>query len=221
MNQFEIEAETRHDRGKGASRRLRRNGKFPAVVYGAHKDAVAIQLGHTEMLLHTAHEAFYSHILDLKIDGAPEKVVVKDMQRHPFKPFIMHMDFQRIDEAAELTLRVPIHFLNEESCVGVKQGGGVVAHLISDLEVSCLPKDLPEYIEVDIANVNLGESVHLADLQMPPGVQITSVMHGGDDGLAVVQVVTPRAAPVEEDIVDADVDSAAEPTDEAPAEDEG
>ena len=119
MDIFEIEAELRHDRGKGASRRLRRAGKFPGVVYGAHKDAVAIQLPHNELLLHTQHEAFYSHILTLKIDGKGERVVVKDIQRHPYKPFLQHMDFLRVSETETLTVRVPLHFINEERCAGV------------------------------------------------------------------------------------------------------
>ncbi|MEQ8663909.1 MAG: 50S ribosomal protein L25 [Gammaproteobacteria bacterium] len=124
MDIFEIEAELRHDRGKGASRRLRRAGKFPAVVYGGHADAVAVQLNHNELLLHTQHEAFYSHILSLKVDGKTERVVVKDIQRHPYKPFLMHMDFLRVQESESLNMRVPLHFLNEERCVGVKQNGG-------------------------------------------------------------------------------------------------
>lgn len=199
MNTFEVNAETRTLRGKGASRRLRRNGKVPGVVYGAHKDAVSIQMNHNELLLQTANEAFYSHILDLKIDGAPEKVVLKDMQRHAYKPFITHMDFQRVDASEELTIRVPIHFINEESCVGVKQGGGVVSHLMSDLEITCLPHNLPEFIEVDVQTLEVGDSIHLADLTMPEDVQITSMMHGGDDSLAVVQVVMPRVSALEEE----------------------
>lgn len=209
MNEFEIEAETRKDRGKGASRRLRRAGKIPGVVYGAHKDAVAVQLAHNDMLLHTAHEGFYSHILDLKLDGVTEKVVLKDMQRHPYKPFLMHMDFQRVDAAEALTMRVPLHFINEERCVGVKQGGGVISHLMSDLEVTCLPGNLPEFIEIDVAELDLGDSVHLVDVKMPEGVQLTSLMHGGDDNLAVVQVAMPRVV-VEESAEEA-VEEAAEP----------
>lgn len=199
MNQFEVDAEIRQDRGKGASRRLRRAGKFPGIVYGAHKDPVAIQLNHNELLLQTAHEAFYSHILDLKVDGKAEKVVLKDMQRHPYKPFIHHMDFQRVDESEALTMRVPLHFLNEERCVGVKQSGGVISHLLSDLEITCLPKDLPEYIEIDVENLDLGDAVHLADLVLPDGVQITALMHGGDDSLAVAQVVMPRGPSAEDE----------------------
>ncbi|MGR8920487.1 MAG: 50S ribosomal protein L25/general stress protein Ctc [Gammaproteobacteria bacterium] len=198
MNKFEIEAESRHDRGKGASRRLRRAGKVPAIVYGAHKDPVAIQLGHNDVLQHAEHEAFYSHILDLKIDGTAEKVVIKDMQRHPFKPFIQHMDFQRVDESEALTMRVPLHFLNEGTCVGVKQHGGVISHLMSDLEITCLPKDLPEYIEVDVAELDVGDAIHLGQLTMPEGVQITSLIQGGEDSLPVVQVIVPRAVVEEE-----------------------
>jgi len=199
MDIFEIEAELRHDRGKGASRRLRRAGKFPGVVYGAHQDAVAIQLPHNEMLLHTQHEAFYSHILTLKIDGKPERVVVKDIQRHPYKPFLQHMDFLRVSETETLTVRVPLHFINEERCAGVKQEGGVIAHLMADLEVTCLPKDLPEYIEVDVEPLNVGDTIHLGELKMPAGVEIAALLHGGDAEQAVLQVNAPRVASAEDE----------------------
>ncbi|MGB1880823.1 MAG: 50S ribosomal protein L25/general stress protein Ctc [Gammaproteobacteria bacterium] len=204
MDIFEIDAESRSERGKGASRRLRRSGKFPAVVYGAHKDPAAIQLDHQEMLLHAEHEAFYSHILTLKIDGKAEKVVVKDMQRHPVKPFIQHMDFLRVSATETLSVRVPLHFINEDHCVGVRQGGGAISHLMNDVEVTCLPKDLPEYIEVDLANLELGASVHLADLVLPEGVQLTSVLHGGDDALPVASVHTTRASTSTDDGGDAE-----------------
>jgi len=198
MDKFELEAESRNDRGKGASRRLRRAGKIPAIVYGAGGEPSAIQLGHTDMLLHTAHEAFYSHILTLKVDGKGERVVLKDMQRHVYKPFIMHMDFQRVSERETLTMRVPLHFVNEDRCVGVKTGGGIVSHLMSDLEIVCLPKDLPEYIEVDIEQLEIGQSIHLSELELPLGVQIASVLHGGDDSLAVVSLHLPRGAASDE-----------------------
>lgn len=219
MNKFEIEAESRNDMGKGASRRLRRAGKVPAIVYGAHKDPVTIQLNHNEMLQHTELEAFYSHILDLKIDGAPEKVVVKDMQRHPVKPFIMHMDFLRIDESAAITMRVPLHFLNEDTCVGVKQGGGVVSHQMNDLEITCLPKDLPEYIEVDLAALDVGDTLHLGQVQVPEGVEIAALAHGGDESLPVASVQLPRAALVDEeeeagDAEDGETPAAAESKDD-------
>ena len=177
MDIFEIDAEPRHDLGKGASRRLRRAGKIPAIIYGGHQDAVAVQLPHNDILLHTAHEAFYSHILNLKLADKVEKVVLKDMQRHPFKPFIMHMDFLRVSETESLTMRVPLHFVNEERCVGVKQSGGSIAHLLADLEVTCLPQDLPEFIEVDLEHLGVGESIHVGELKLPPGVQVTMLLH--------------------------------------------
>ena len=192
MNIFEFDAEPRHDRGKGASRRLRRDGRIPAVIYGGHKDAVAVQVAHNDVLLRTAHEAFYSHILTLKVGGMAEKVVLKDMQRHPYKPFIMHMDFLRVSETEEITMRVPLHFLNEERCVGVKQFGGAISHLISDLEVNCLPQDLPEYIEIDLEPLNIGDTIHLGELTLPKGVQLTVLQHGGDPNQAVVQVHAAR-----------------------------
>lgn len=194
MNTFELNAEVRQLQGKGASRRLRRTGKVPAVLYGADKDPASIQLNHNEVLRQTEHEAFYSHILTLKLPAGDEKVVVKAMQRHPVRPVILHMDFQRINEREELTLRVPIHFINEDKCAAVKIGGGVISHLMSDLEVICLPKDLPEFITVDVGDLALGQTIHLADLQMPAGVRIASLVHGGDDSLPVVSAHAPRAA---------------------------
>ena len=193
LNQFEITAEPRTAQGKGASRRLRRAGKIPAILYGADKAPVSLQLDHQKMLVQTEHEAFYSHILTIKTGAVEEKVVVKDMQRHPVRKIIMHMDFLRINEAEELTLRVPLHFLNDEICVGVKQSGGVISHQMSDLEIICLPKDLPEFIAVDLANLALGHTLHLADLVLPAGVRIASLVHGGEDWLPVVTCYTPRA----------------------------
>ena len=145
------------------------------------------------MLLHTQHEAFYSHILTLKLSGgSDEKVVLKAMQRHPVRPLIMHVDFLRINEAEELTLRVPLHFLNEDSAPAIKTHGGVVSHHMSDLEVMCLPKDLPEYIEVDLMNVNIGDTIHLSELNLPSGVRVASIVHGGDPLLPVVSINAPK-----------------------------
>lgn len=194
MEIFEIAAKSRNDRGKGASRRLRRAGRVPGIVYGAGVEPQAIDLDHNDMILHCAHESFYSHILTLKIDDKAERVVLKDMQRHVYKPFIMHMDFLRVNESEVLNMRVPLHFVNEERCVGVKIGGGVISHLIADIEITCLPKDLPEFIEVDLEHMNIGDSLHLADLKLPEGVQITSLLHGGDADLAVVSLHLPRGA---------------------------
>lgn len=194
MQLFEITAEKRDDMGKGASRRLRRAGLVPAIVYGGNREPQSVQLGQNELLQQLEHEAFYSHILSLKLAGNTEKVVLKDLQRHPYKPVILHVDLQRVDEKQELTMRVPLHFLNEEKCPGVKTGGGLVSHVLTDIEVICLPKDLPEYIEVDLSTLSLGETIHLGELQMPAGVQIATLTHGGDASQAVVTVALPRTA---------------------------
>lgn len=195
QNRFEVTAEPRSMQGKSASRRLRRTGKVPAILYGAGKEPASIQLDHNEMLLHTEHEAFYSHILSLKFtSGAEEKVVLKAMQRHPVRPLILHVDFLRINEAEELTLRVPLHFVNEDSAPAIKTNGGVVSHHMSDIEVMCLPKDLPEYIEVDLMDVAIGDTVHLSELNLPAGVRIASIVHGGDPMLPVVSINAPKAA---------------------------
>ena len=194
MNKYEINAETRVGKGKGVSRRLRRDGKIPAILYGAGTEPVAIQLSHNDMMLSTENEAFYSSVLTLKLDGAPEKVVLKDMQRHAYKPRILHVDLQRVDEAERLTMRIPIHFINEDRCLGVKESGGLIAHLLTELEISCLPKDLPEFIEIDVENLELGDSVQLADVTTPEGVDITALMHGGDGSRPVVAVQVPKMA---------------------------
>lgn len=194
MNIFEIEAEERDVKGKGASRRLRRAGKVPGILYGARSEPVSIQVSQADILLRTELEAFYSHILTLKLDGTPKKVVLKDLQRHTYKADILHLDFQRIDESEQLTMRVPLHFVNEDKCAGVKTGGGMVAHLMTELEISCLPKDLPEYIEVDIIDLELGDAIPLSDVTVPEGVRIASLLHGGNDSLPVVAVQIPRTA---------------------------
>ena len=194
MNMFEIEAEMRDVKGKGASRRLRRSGKVPGILYGARSEPVSIQVGQADILLRLELEAFYSHILTLKLDGTLEKVVLKDLQRHTYKPDILHLDFQRIDESERLTMRVPLHFVNEDKCVGVRSGGGMVAHLMTELEITCLPKDLPEYIEVDIIDLELGHAIPLSDVTVPEGVLIASLVHGGDDSVPVVAVQIPRTA---------------------------
>ena len=194
MNVFELTAEARDLQGKGASRRLRRAGKIPAIVYGGDKDPAAIQVDHNDVLRRTEHEAFYSHILTLNLPAGAERVVLKDMQRHPYRPLVLHMDFQRINENEELTMRVPIHFINEENCIGVKQGGGVISHMMSDVEVMCLPRNLPEYVTVDLTNMNVGDTLHLADLAMPEGVRAAVLVHHGDASQPVVSVHAPRVA---------------------------
>lgn len=203
METFEIIAEPREDMGKGASRRLRREGKVPGVVYGAGKDAMSIMVQHNEISHHLEDEAFYSHILTLQVGKAKEKVVLKDLQRHPYKPTILHLDLLRVDENEKLTIRVPLHFINEDKCIGVKSGGGVISHVMADLEISCLPKDLPEYIEVDLAEIDLGEGIHLTDLKLPEGSEIAALLHGGDAAQIVVTVHAPKVViEVEDEIMD-------------------
>ncbi|MDA0823259.1 MAG: 50S ribosomal protein L25/general stress protein Ctc [Proteobacteria bacterium] len=192
MEQFEIAAEARELKGKGASRRLRRTGYIPGIVYGAGQEPVNIQLEHNDVIKHTGHEAFYSHILSLKLPTGTQRVVLKDMQRHPYKALVMHMDFLRVDEKEKLTMRVPLHFTNEETAIGVKSGG-VVSHVMTELEVLCFPRDLPEYIEVDVAKMDLGDTLHLSDITVPSGVEIVSLLQGGDDALPVVSIHLPRA----------------------------
>ena len=192
MEDIILNAEIRSEMGKGASRRLRKAGKVLGIVYGGKKDAVSIQLSHSDMLKATSNESFYSQVLGLSIEGKKEKVVIKDMQRHPWKPVIMHMDFNRINESETLNIRVPIHFVNEDLCIGVKQDGGVIAHLAAVIEVTCLPASIPEFVEVDVEALNLGDVLHMFDLSMPEGVEITAMLHGGDGAAAIVQVNAPR-----------------------------
>ncbi|RKZ43851.1 MAG: 50S ribosomal protein L25 [Gammaproteobacteria bacterium] len=203
METFEIIAEPREDMGKGASRRLRREGKVPGVVYGANKDAASIMVKQNEIFHHLENEAFYSHILTLQVGKAKEKVVLKDLQRHPYKALVLHLDLLRVDENETLTMRVPLHFINEDICIGVKQDGGVVSHVMTDLEIVCLPKDLPEYIEVDVAEVNVGEGIHLSDLKLPEGTEIAALLHGGDAAQIVATVHIPKViVEIEDELVD-------------------
>lgn len=203
MKQFELNAEPREDVGRGASRRLRRTGKIPGVLYGGDMAATAITLDHDDLAHHLENEAFYSHILTLKLGKDKQKVVLKDLQRHPIKPNLLHIDFQRINEAEELTMRVPIHFLNEDKCIGVKQGGGVINHILTEIEVVCLPKDLPEYIEVDMHDLDVGDSIQLNEMKFPEGVKSWDLEHGGDPDATVASVYIPREIPEEEEELEA------------------
>jgi large subunit ribosomal protein L25 len=182
----EIPAEIRTDEGKGASRRLRRAGKVPAVVYGAHKDPQTIQLDHNTTWLASANEWFYSSLLDLKIGGESQKVLLRDLQRHPFKPVLLHLDFQRISENEAIRIRVPLHFLNQEKSPAGKTSGVIISHAMNDVEISCLPKDLPEFIEVDLGALAIGDIVHLSDLKLPAGVEIPELKLGKEHDHAVV-----------------------------------
>jgi large subunit ribosomal protein L25 len=192
---FELKAESRSDAGKGASRRLRHAGKVPAIVYGGGKDPLMIALDHNDLLKHLEHEAFYSHVLAVDVDGARESCVLKDVQRHPARPIIMHLDLQRVRADEKIRMHVPLHFENESIAPGVKQGGAASHHL-SEVDVSCLPKDLPEYIEVDMSAMGMNDSLHLSQLKLPAGVELVALGHG-DDAL-VVSIHTARAQVEEE-----------------------
>ena len=191
VESFEINAQTRLDVGKGASRRLRREGKVPAVLYGAAKEATSLTLDHDEMFHHLEHEAFYSHILSVVIDGKAERAVLKDVQRHPSKPKVQHVDFQRISETDKIHMHVPLHFVGEAVAPGVK-AGGLISHLLTSVDILCLAKDLPEYIEVDVSNLETGHSIHLSNLVLPQGVEIPALAQGPDHDLPVISIHSPR-----------------------------
>jgi large subunit ribosomal protein L25 len=216
MNEFELIAEARTDVGKGASRRLRRDGKLPGIVYGTSKEASMISLQHNAVMHNLEHEAFYSHILTLKIGNETESVVLKDLQRHPYKRSVLHIDLLRVDANETLTMRIPLHYINEDKCSGVKEGG-VISHLMTDIDIVCLPKDLPEYIEVDMLEVNLNDTLHLSDLKLPEGVEIHSLLHGGDAAQPVASVHTPKVTASDE-AEDAAAEEAAEEAAEAAPE---
>ena len=191
--EFTLEAQSRQDVGKGASRRLRREKKVPAVVYGGSKDAEALTLSHNEVWRKLQFEAFFSHIITLRIDGKrKQQAIVRDLQRHPYKPLIGHMDFQRVVADQELQVRVPLHFLNEEESPGVRTEGGEISHLESEVLVTCLPKHLPEYIEVDLANLQVGDTLHLSDLALPEGARLVDLEHGEENDRGVVSCHMPR-----------------------------
>jgi large subunit ribosomal protein L25 len=192
---FDVNAQSRQDAGKGASRRLRRQGLVPAVVYGARREPEMISLVHNELVQHLEHEAFYSHILDLKVGDKADKVVIKDLQRHPAKPFILHVDFQRVSADEKIRMMVPLHFLNEGSAKGVKTGG-VVSRNLTEIEISCLPKDLPEYIEIDLTEMDIGDIVHLSEVRLSEGVTLA---HAPDPDVPVVIVHGAQVHDVEEE----------------------
>ena len=186
--QFELTAEPRSALGKGASRRLRHAGQLPAILYGGNQQPQPLTLNQLEVqnLMNKAGEAFYSHVLTLKIGGAVETAVLRDMHRHPFKPSIMHIDFLRASADRQLRVHIPLHFTNESLSRGVKQQGGVVSRALIDIEIACLPKDLPEFIEVDLTHLGLGEALHLSDLQLPEGVELANHVSAGSEQDAIV-----------------------------------
>jgi large subunit ribosomal protein L25 len=188
---FTVNAESRSDVGKGASRRLRRADKVPGVIYGAGKDPVSVTLDHDDLVHHLENEAFYSHILTVKVDGKAEKAVLKDLQRHPAKPKILHADFLRVGENDILHMHVPLHFVGEDVAPGVK-AGGQVSHSMTAVDIACKAKDLPEYLEVDLSGMDLGDILHLSHIVLPKGVQIPALAQGEDHDLPVVSIHAPK-----------------------------
>jgi len=201
---FTLDVTRREDAGKGASRRLRREaGQVPAIIYGGSKKPQSITILHKDLLKHLENEAFYSHIISLNVEGASEDVILKDLQRHPAKLQIIHADFLRVDKTKKLSTRVPLHFINEDTCKGVKIQGGAISHNMTDLDISCLPGDLPEFIEVDLLDVELGQIVHISDLSLPTGVESVALNHGADHDLAVATVNKPKGSADDEESSDA------------------
>jgi large subunit ribosomal protein L25 len=196
--EFEIIAEPREMHGKGASRRLRRAGRVPGILYGAHKEPVSLSVDHNELWKALMHEAFYSHVHTLRMGEGSERVVLKDLQRHPFLPQVLHLDLQRVAENELITMRVPLHFLNESTCVAVKSAGAIVSHLTSEIEVECLPGNLPEFIAVDLQNAQIGDIIHASQLVLPEGVRVASLVHHGEDP-AIVSVHAPRGGAASEE----------------------
>ncbi|GJM13285.1 MAG: 50S ribosomal protein L25 [Pseudohongiella sp.] len=192
---FELNCTVRTDLGKGASRRLRRlNNDIPAVLYGGGEEPVSLTIAHKDIAKATENEAFFSHIITLNIAKKKQSAVIKALQRHPAKPFIMHADFQRVNENEEITVNVPIHFLNEDKCVGVKTGGGSIIKTLNEIEIVCFPKDLPEYIEIDMLELDIGDAIHLSEVALPDGVTSVALSHGGEDNdLSIAIVQAPRS----------------------------
>jgi len=181
--QFELNAQKRNDQGTGASRRLRRTGKVPAIVYGGNAAAESIELDHNTILLNLKKEAFHASVLTLNIEGQKQQVLLRDSQLHPYKPLVLHLDFQRIDASKKLHQKVPLHFVNADIAPGVKLSGGLVSHTMNEIDVACLPADLPAFIEVDLKELKVGQSIHVKELPLPKGV--AAVLHGADNPVVV------------------------------------
>jgi large subunit ribosomal protein L25 len=211
---FELQAEGRDGFRRSGARKLRRLGRIPAIVYGGGRAPEAISLDHDAVVHQMDREAFYTSILSIVVGTESQPVVVKEVQRHPAKPYVLHLDFQRIVEDEEITLNVPIHFIGEDTAKGVKEQGGVVEHLMTDLEISCLPKDLPEYLEVDVTALELNEVLHLSEIRLPEGVTSVALDHGQNP--PVVAINPPRREEEEEEAIAEEAAAAEVPAGEVP-----
>jgi large subunit ribosomal protein L25 len=210
---IEINATKRDVKGTGASRRLRHAGSIPGILYGGGKDPVSLDLEHKSLFLQFRHEAFHASILTLNLEGSKESVLLRDYQMHPVRNTIQHIDFQRVNENEKIHVKVPFHFVNAEVSPGVKLNGGIVAHIMTEANISCLPKNLPEFIEVDLAALDIGQSIHLSQIKVFEGVEFVQLSHGND--AAVASVAKPRA--VVEEVIAKPVEGAADAA--APAAD--
>jgi len=211
QDNFEIEAVSRSDQGKGASRRLRREGMVPGIIYGGGREPQMFATKHNVLLRHLDQEAFYSHILTIKVDGENQNVVLKDLQRHPAKPFVTHLDLLRVADSDRIKMNVPLHFLNEDTAPGVK-AGGQVSHTMTDVEIICAARDLPEFIAVDVGAMNVGDIIHLSDLVLPKGATLQAFSSGdsAEHDAAVVSIHTPRGASAADEETDGDEESETE-----------
>jgi len=217
-DEFNLIAEMREDEGKGASRRLRRQGKVPAIIYGAGREPRSLMFDHNKVLRELENESFYSSILNIKVGDKSRAAIVKDIQRHPSKKRILHIDLQRIVEDEKIRMQIPIHFLGEEDAVGVKLEGGMVSRLMTELEIECLPKDLPEYFEVDISELEMDQMLHVSDIKLPEGVEISDAIKEQDQAIVSIHEVKEV---IEEEIIDEEVEGEVEGEGEAGAEGEG
>jgi large subunit ribosomal protein L25 len=216
---YQINAEPRTDSGKSASRRYRREGKIPAVVYGAGKENMSLLLDHHEIFHNLETEGFHSAIIKINVGKQTEQAILRAVQMDPVKPNVLHVDFQRISATEKLHIAVPIHFVGEEEAPGIKTEDGVMSHNLTEVDVSCLPKDLPEYLEIDVSGLNVNEAVHLSDIKVPDGVEITSLLHEGEDEI-VASVYVPQME-VEEEELEAEAEGEEEAAEGEEAEGEG
>ncbi len=224
-DKFDLIAESREDQGKGASRRLRHQGKVPAIIYGAGRPPRALAFDHNKVLKQLENESFYSSVLNIKVGENSQAAILKDLQRHPARPIIMHMDFQRIVEDEVIKMNVPLHFIGEDVAIGVKQGGGNVSRLMTEVEVVCLPKDLPEYIDVDITDLELDAMLSMSDIKLPEGVEIPALAQGPEADRPIVSIHVIKEVVIEEEeevvegVVAPEEGEAAEPAADAAGED--
>lgn len=188
---IEISADKRTLQGKGASRRLRGSGKVPAIIYGGEQEPQSIEMDHNDLFHKLKLEAFHASILSLNVEGKKEQVLLRDIQMHPFKHQVLHVDFQRVDKNQKIHMKVPLHFINAENSPGVKTSGGIVTHILTEVDISCLPDALPEFISVDLVELTAGHTLHLSDLVLPNGVEIVALTKG--DNSAVATIVIPRS----------------------------